>query len=282
MAEKTANYPAEPLNGNDPKLEEKLRAASRIFDGVFLSRDRGQRWQPLPGPRDNTHAIPFSVVVDDDGRVAGSWIVEGGGSRSVIGSTFDQGQMWTEMELVASLQPDCSHPFTGGRYPVLTIDGNKNLHVAYVGERGKGLFVRTSNNWGDWQAAIQLSDNDVEEVRLPAIAAWGPMVHVIWAQRRDKSWQACYRGSSDHGLTWSKKILLSVPTASCTLVDGDGFDITCDDDQSCVADDGLGNVHTVWAVKRHEGTERGTVWHAIVRWQGLDAMVGPQQQDAQM
>jgi hypothetical protein len=278
MSEKTANYPAEPLDGNDPKLEEKPRAVWRPYSGVFISRDHGQRWQQLPGPWSGTHAIPFSVVVDDDGRISGSWIIEGGGSRSVVGSTFDQGQTWTEEELVASLQPDISHPFSGERFPVLAIDGNRNLHVAYVSERGKGLFVRASDNWVDWQAAIQLSDNDVDEVRMPAIATWGPMVHVIWAQRRGKSWQTYYRGSPDHGLTWSKQILLSVPTAGCTLVGNDGFEITCDDDQSSVADDGLGNVHAVWAVKGREESECGTVWHAIIRWRGPDAMAGTQQQ----
>jgi len=268
MAEKTAAYPTKPLDAKDPQFAAKLAAAWRFFSGIFVSQDRGRSWQRWPGPLGHTHAVPFSVVVDDDGRVASSWVAQGGGSRSVVCSTADRGKTWTETELVASLHPDRDQPFNGQRFQVLAVAGNKNLHVAFVGAKAKGLFVRTSKNWSDWIDPLQLSGQDSEEVRMAAIAAWGPMVHVTWMERHGTRWQMYYRGSKDHGLSWSETLLLSKPHAGSTLIDNDGFDITSDDDQSSVTDDGRGTVHAVWAVRRGPaGKSTGTVCHAIIRWQ---------------
>lgn len=266
MGEKTAAYPTKPLDASDPQYAAKAAAAWRIFSGIFVSRDRGRTWRRWPGPLGDTHAVPFSVVIDDEGRIASSWVARGGGSRSVVCSTADRGKTWTETVLVANLQPDRDHPFNGQRFPVLAVDGHKNLHVAFVGEKAKGLFVRTGRNWDDWLDPIPLSGKDAEEVRMAAIAAWGPMVHVTWMERRGTRWQAYYRGSKDHGLTWSETLLMSKPHASSILVDDDGFDIPGDDDQSSVTDDGRATVHAVWAVKRQAAKSAGTVWHAVIRW----------------
>jgi hypothetical protein len=131
---------------------------------------------------------------------------------------------------------------------------------------GRGLFVRTSKDWVAWESPIQLSSDQAAEVQLPAIAAWGPMVHVTWMERHDTSWQMYYRGSKDHGRSWSGRVLVSVPNAGSTLIDSKGFEITSNDDQTSVADDGLGNAHIVWCVRARDGNTTGTAWHAIVRW----------------
>jgi hypothetical protein len=251
---------------NSRQLAAEQAAAVRFFSGIFVSGDQGRHWERLSGPLGETHAVPFSVVIDDDGRIASSWVAEGGGSRSVVSISADRGKTWTDTELVASLQPDRNHPFNGERFPVLAVDGRKTLHVAYVGEKAKELFVRSADTWGDWHDAIRLSSDDAAEVRMPAAAACGPMVHVTWMERRGVRWQTYYRGSRDHGRLWSETLLISKPRAGSALVGGDGFDIRGDDDQSSVTDDGLGNVHAVWAVNGRRGVEHGRVWHAIIRW----------------
>ncbi len=273
--EKRQGASTEMLHPNDPNYKDKLKARFRHFSAILVSDDRGSHWKLLPGPLGDTHAICFSVVVEDDGRIAGGWVAStsdlggkgvGGGSRSVVCSTLDHGQTWTETVLVSGLQPDRPHPFNGERFPVLAVDGNRNVYAAFVSALGRGLFVRTSKDWVNWDSPTQLSSDQAAEVRMPAIAAWGPMVHVSWMERRDASWQMYYRGSKDHGRSWSERLLVSVPNASSTLIDNKGFQITGDDDQTSVADDGLGNAHIVWCVSPRNGNTSGTAWHAIVRW----------------
>jgi hypothetical protein len=266
MGEKTAAFPKKPLDSGDPQLAAKLAAAVRFFSGVFVSADRGGNWEQLPGPLGDTHAIPFSAVVDDAGRVAVSLVAEGGGSWSFVCTTADRGRTWSEFELVAGLQPDRPHPFNGERFPVLAAGGDGSLHAAYVGAGAKGLFVRTSRDWKAWADPVRLTEGDVAEVRMPAVAARGPLVHVTWLERRGGRWQAYYRGSRDGGRSWSDKVLLSVPHAGSQLVGDDGFDRVSDDDQTSVTDDGSGTAHAVWVVRgRRPGA--GVVWHAVVRWQ---------------
>ncbi|MCH7688832.1 MAG: exo-alpha-sialidase, partial [Planctomycetes bacterium] len=132
MTEKTDNYPSEPLDSNDPDFVRKVRAAFRNYAGIFVSRNYGESWRKVTGPFDDEHAIPFSIVIDDAGRMAASWIVEGDGSRSVVIVTENLDRTWTTTTLVESLQPDRQHPFNGARFSVLALDGRSVLHVAYV------------------------------------------------------------------------------------------------------------------------------------------------------
>jgi hypothetical protein len=266
LAEKSASYPKEPLNANDPQLQAKVEAAFRHSLGIFCSEDRSKHWRHLSGPSDLTRAVPLSVVIDDNGRIASSCIAAGGGSRSLVCSTADGGKSWAIEELVAHLQPDRPHPFNGARLPVLALDGNSALHVAYIGPLANGLFIRRSENWREWSKPEQLSSLDAEETRLPAIAAFGPIVHVTWLERRGERWHAYYRGSKDAGANWSGPLRLSEPHSGSTLIAADGFDLVSDDDQSSIADDGAGIAHAVWAVSGHNSQQPGRIWHAAIEW----------------
>ena len=260
MSEPVANAP-KTLDGNDPDLAAKVRASILHSSGVFLSGDHGNSWERMPDPfGHDQHAIPFSVVIDDRDRVAASWIIEGNGSWSAVSVSQDRGRTWSITTLVDSLQPDRPHPFNGERYPVLDIDGSNELHVAYVTSGATGLMVQRSRNWKSWENSVSLSNKAAEEVRLAAIDACGPMVHVMWMERIGKTWQAYYRGSSNHGVAWSAPCCLS---ESFVLLDSsvsNGFQIYGDDDQSSLRDDGLGRIHAVWCVKG------GNVVHAIIEW----------------
>jgi len=263
----TADYPRTPLDGNDPQLRAKLAAAFRFDLGVYQSDDRGRSWAKLIPPPARAHAIPFSVVIDDAGRLACSCVVEGGGSRSVVFSTSDRGGVWTEEELVPSLQPDRDHPFNGERFPVLAQDGLAALHAAYVGGLGRGLYVRRCGDGRGWGEPALLSSNPPAEARMPAIDAKGSMVHVSWMERAGGRWRVLYRGSRDHGRNWSDPIVLSVPSPDSPLVDEEGFEGLTDDDQSCVVDDGTGTAHIVWSVVSPRPAEGpGKVWRAKVAW----------------
>jgi hypothetical protein len=269
MAERTADFPEKPLNANDPRFAEKAAAGIRLVSGIFCANNRGQNWKRLPGPAWKTHTIPFAVVTDDRGQIACSWVAQGHGLRSGVSSTTDRGQTWTETELVAALQPDRNHPFNGARFPVLALDGRGTIHVACVESGAKGLFVRRSTNWRKWEDPIKLSADPVEEVRMPAIAAFGPLVHVMWMERKNGRWKVYYRASKDHGLTWSEQLLLSAPHSGSTLIDDDGFTLISDDDQCSITDDGTGMAHAVWSVVGPPGKASGRVWHAAIRWQSI-------------
>ncbi|SIO28406.1 hypothetical protein SAMN05444166_3482 [Singulisphaera sp. GP187] len=267
ISERTAEYPKRPLNSDDPLLKQKLKAAFRHALGIYHSEDRGRHWSRLPEPGGLPHTIPFAVVTDDAGRLAVSGVAEGQGSRSVVSTTADRGKTWTELELVGNLQPDRDHPFNGERFPVLAVDGNANLHVAFVAALGKELLVRRGMNWSRWDDPSMLSTRDPEAVRMPAIAAWGPMVHLTWMERQNDRWRNYYRGSKDYGRHWSEPLLLSVPHVGTELINPAGFDRVSDDDQSCITDDGTGTAHAVWSVLSPHPVEiPGRVWHATIEW----------------
>lgn len=260
MAERSASAPAEPLDGNDPQLQEKLRASLINYAGVFVSRDHGSTWKKCESPFGNEHAIPFGVVVNDATRIAASWIVERNGSRSAVCVSHDEGQTWINTTLVKSLQADRPHPFNGERFPVIALDGSGGLHVAYVNAGATQLLIQSSSDWKTWKDHSSLSSDSADEVRMAAIDACGPMVHVTWMERTGHLWQAYYRGSRESGETWSLPLCLSNGLLLSDASIANGFQIYGDDDQSSVRDDGLGRVHAVWSL------QGGRVVHAIVDW----------------
>ncbi|HEY0985220.1 sialidase family protein [Schlesneria sp.] len=261
MSEPVPDAATRPLDGNAPNVHELLRARIRHYSGVFLSNNFGKSWQRLPPPfGETTQAIPFSVVIDDDRQIAASWIVEGEGSTSQLSMTDNDGETWRNTVLVESLQPDRPHPFNGERFPVVARDGSGRFHTAFITARAEKLLTRSSSDGREWSDATQHSHPSAEEVRMAAIDAIGPMVHVMWMERQGETWQAYYRGSSDHGKTWIDSICLSnsIQLKNGTIVDG--FQIYGDDDQSSLRDDGRGRVHAVWSV------QGGIVIHSVIDW----------------
>ena len=261
MSEPIVGTPATPLDGSALNLRELLRARFRRYSGVFLSNDFGKSWQRLQPPfGENIQAIPFSVVIDNERQIAAAWIVEGEDSTSRISVTDDQGRTWHNTLLVESLQSDRPHPFNGERFPVIAQDDSGVLHTAFISAKAEKLLTRYSSDGRTWSDATQHSQGTAEEVRMAAIDAIGPMVHVMWMERRDRTWQVYYRGSFDHGKTWIDSICLS---NSMQLENGttvDGFQIYGDDDQSCLRDDGQGRVHAVWSL------QGGIVMQAVMDW----------------
>lgn len=267
MAESGASAVADSLtsDNSDPnarlaEIREKLQASIKYYAGIFVSNDYGSTWKKWPGPFANEHAIPFSVVVDDRDRIAVSWIVGGTGSRSVVSISDNQGQSWSEQVLVQPLQPDRVHEFNGQRFPVLTSQDGSGLHVAYVDTGATQLKVRLNPNGKTWSDPITLSPKSAEEVRMAAIDACGPMVHVTWMERSGNKWNSYYRGSHDRGETWSRIVCLSESINNSDADVTSGFQIAGDDDQSSVRDDGRGRIHAVWY------TREGNVMHAVIEW----------------
>ncbi len=259
---------APPLTSADLKNAAFTTVAmNRVMtQGVFDSDNRGKTWKRRPAPPGLRHSVPFTTVIDDAGRIAAAWLAnDGKGSQSVIGSTADRGKTWSVTALVEALQPDRKHPFNGGRFPVVALDGPGRLQVVYVGAGGTALWARTSHDWTTWSTAIRLSAEGVEEVRNPAISAAGDVVHAIWMERSGERYQMRYRASKDGGTNWSETLTLSRSHPASSLVTGHGFAIGSDDDQSAVADDRAGTAHIVWAVG---GKLAGgyAIWHASVEW----------------
>lgn len=147
MSEKTADFPSGVLNGEDPQLAETLRKGIRHSGGAFLSDSFGTDWKQLNSPLPDAHAIPFSIVVNNTGQIAAGWIVEGGGSNSIVTISRNGGGTWEQTVLVDPLQPDRNHAFNGERFPVPALDGEGALHVADVDRWAGELRVRTSADW---------------------------------------------------------------------------------------------------------------------------------------
>jgi hypothetical protein len=77
-------------------------------------------------------------------------------------------------------------------------------------------------------------------------------------------WHTWYCGSRDRGRTWVEPLCVSRRMPRGTGAAADGFQISSDDDQSSVRDDGRGRVHLTWSVRG------GTIAHAIVEWSPAD------------
>jgi hypothetical protein len=271
MTEKAADVSVDSLTSDNPdpeaklrEIREKLRKSLTYSSGVFVSNDHGSTWKKWPGPFTSEHAIPFSVVVDDHDRVAVSWIVGGAGSRSVVSVSNNRGVTWSEQVLVQPLQPERPHEFNGQRFPVLATDDTSGLLVAYVDDGATQLKVRRSPDGKTWSEPIALSSKAVEEVRMAAIDACGPMTHVTWMERSGDKWHSYYRGSQDRGETWSKTLCLSESIIGTDSAVTKGFQIAGDDDQSSVRDDGRGRIHAVWY------TRDGSLMHAVIEWKTAD------------
>ena len=202
----------------------------------------------------------FLDLIDDNGAIAASWIVEGNGSRSVVTVTENSGKTWTTTTLVESLQPERPHTFNGERFPVLSRNGRSGLHAAYVTAGATALMIRHTPDGKVWNEARKFSSEAADEVRMAAIDACGPMVHVTWMERVGTNWHVYYRGSRDYGETWSSPLCLSKTITLSDTTIANGFQITSDDDQSSVTDDGTGRVHAVWTMNG------GDVVHAIIDW----------------
>lgn len=267
MSEKTDEFPTTPVPGGTGFKEEWVHN----YGGLFLSNDFGETWEKLNGPYDDLNVVPFAVVVDDDARrIAASWIVAGHGShnldtwsrtsRSTATVSEERGVSWTETVLVESLQPDREHPFNGERFPVIAMDGQRHFHVAYVDDMASQLKHRKSVDGKTWNEARNLSQDDAEEVRMPAVDTCGSMVHITWLERTGEMWHSYYCGSGDYGENWTSPLCLS---KSMTMSDKkyvEGFKLESDDDQSSVRDDGTGRVHAVWSIRG------GRVIHAAIDW----------------
>jgi hypothetical protein len=192
----------------------------------------------------------------------------------VVGSTADGGKAWAVTALAEALQPDRDHPFNGGRFPLLASDESGGLQAVYVGAGGTALWAVSSRDWTNWSEPLRLSAGGVKEVRNPAIATAGEIVHAAWMERDGDRYQMRYRASKDGGATWSDAQTLSRPHASSPLVTEQGFHIVGDDDQPAVADDRAGKAHVVWAVGgKADGGH--AVWHVTVGW-------GPPKQSAML
>lgn len=105
--------------------------------------------------------------------------------------TDDLGRTWATTQFVDDVQPDRGHPFTGGRLPVLAQDGEGTLHVVFVATVGKELRVCSSRDGRTWTDPVQLSASDADDVRFPAIAAGGQLVHVMCGEHKLASTPRC-------------------------------------------------------------------------------------------
>lgn len=93
----------------------------------------------------------------------------------------------------------------------MAVDGDGRVHAVWFDDRSGAsrIFHRRSARGGaDWEPEQPLS-NFPSSQEMPAIAASGSNVYVVWQDNRDKGLNIHFKRSEDSGLGWSPDVRLS-------------------------------------------------------------------------
>ncbi len=238
---------------------------------VLQSGDTGKTWTLMPPPG-LARAVPFGVVIDDEGRVAACWLVseEGGKTvRSVVCVTQDGGRNWSTTELDRrSLRPQLDHPFNTGRQPALARADGGTPHVAYVADGGvgkpPGLYFRSRRGLAGLDSADPSGRGRCGCGSVPGGCGVGRCRGHRLCRTPAEPSPYLVPGLRDDGKNWSRPLLLS-PAREGSLVGPDGFDAVAGFYVG-LADSRAGSAHAVWGVAARKDPPRSEIWHARVVW----------------
>src|SRR5258705_4578742 len=88
------------------------------------------------------------------------------------------------------------------------------LHVVYADHRPSGTgiwYLHSYDNGQSWSVPVPVWDT-LGHASFPAVASWGPMVHVVWFDSLPGSKASFYRRSADGGQTWGPVLVLDSVT----------------------------------------------------------------------
>ncbi|MFN7971100.1 MAG: exo-alpha-sialidase [Acidobacteriota bacterium] len=105
----------------------------------------------------------------------------------------------------------------GQLWPCVAVSGT-TVHVVWKDWR-TGLsqvrYARSTDGGVTFAAAVQVSMNPTQEINgvYPALAVFGPDVHVAWTEERGGNYDVRYRRSTDAGVTWLPDVRLTTDAA---------------------------------------------------------------------
>ncbi|UCG43236.1 MAG: exo-alpha-sialidase [candidate division WOR-3 bacterium] len=133
----------------------------------------------------------------------------------------DRGFSWTQDLVITALDSGVSHAAVAVADSV--------VQVVYTGIHGDGPelhYVRSLDNGLNWESDVKLTSSSAPSGHMnPHIAVAGPIVHVVYTDRRSGNDEASYIRSPDHGLSWGPETsLFSTPgdNVGRTVVAGSG------------------------------------------------------------
>jgi hypothetical protein len=133
----------------------------------------------------------------------------------------DRGFSWTQDVVITALDSGVNHATVAVADSV--------VQVVYTGIHGDGPelhYVRSLDNGLNWQPDVMLSSSSAPNGHMnPHVAVAGPVVHVVYTDRRSGDDEAFYIRSPDHGLSWGPETcLFSTPgdNVGRTVVAGSG------------------------------------------------------------
>jgi hypothetical protein len=89
------------------------------------------------------------------------------------------------------------------------------VHVVWFDARdgNNEIYYKRSTNAGlNWESDMRFTYNAFNS-QLPAVAASGSVVYVVWVDNRNGNWEIFYKHSTDAGLNWSSDFRLTSDSA---------------------------------------------------------------------
>jgi len=252
----------------------------------LFSTDGAASWLvgPTPLTPPGSACMPTGVAISDEGRTVVGYRIKGprvGGEASYsfqLGTTADGGQTWRRHDL-GRLADQLVSPVEEAADIDLKLsqvglahDGAGSFHVVTTQRTAKARPVEVrywrSTDGERWTEPKELSGSQADIKAYPAVAAYGPRVHVVWLEIADGWCNVRYRGSADGGNSWTECVTLSKPAIPSGLQTAEGFR-SYSGHYMGIAEDGYGAAHVVWAVRGspEKPMEKGEVWHTVVRMQ---------------
>jgi len=98
-------------------------------------------------------------------------------------------------------------------YPSIAVQ-DSYVHVVWYDRRDLNeeiYYKRSTDNGTTWGPDTRLT-TDGSNSQYPSLAAVGPMLHLIWLDRRDQEWEIYYKLSTDAGASWGQDTRLTFAT----------------------------------------------------------------------
>ncbi len=134
----------------------------------------------------------------------------------------DRGFSWTQDLAISALDSGTNHATVAVTDSVVQV-----VYAAVHGDGPEVHYVRSLDNGQSWEPDIVLTSSTAPNGHMnPHIATAGPVVHIVYQDRRSGNDEAFYIRSPDYGLSWGPEVsMFSTPgdDVGRTVVAGSGL-----------------------------------------------------------